>query len=65
MNARSWRITIGPSACIEPLSNTTRQSPAHLMGVVLAIELAYQPAKSNQNCVDNPLVDGPDFNSKE
>jgi hypothetical protein len=63
--AGNWRIPVSPPACIEPLSNTTRQSPAHLVGVVLAIELAHQSAKSNQNCVDDPLVDGADFDSKK
>src|SRR6266496_4253752 len=58
-------IPIGPSTCIEALADTTGQTSAHLVGVVLAIELTHESTKPNQDRVDDTFVDGSYFDTKE
>jgi hypothetical protein len=58
-------IPIGPSTCIEALAYTTGQTPAHLVGVVLAVELAHESAKPNQDRIDDAFVNGSYFDTKE
>src|SRR6202040_2048603 len=51
-------VAIGPSACIEALADTTSQTSAHLVGVVLAVELSHASAKPDQDRVHDTFVDG-------
>jgi len=62
---RSRSIPIGPSTCIEALADTTGQTSAHLVGVVLAIELTHESTKPNQDRVDDTFVDSSYFDTKE
>ncbi len=58
-------IAIGPSTCIEALADTASQTSAHLVGVVLAVELAHESAKPNQDRIDHAFVDGSYFDTKK
>src|SRR5260370_5060139 len=63
--ADGGNIAISPSTCIEALADTASQTPAHLVGVVLAVELTHQSAKPNQDRIDHAFVDGSYFDTKK
>jgi hypothetical protein len=63
--AEDRNIAISPSTCIKTLADTTSQTSAHLVGVVLAVELTHESAKPNQYRIDHAFVDGSYFDTKE